>query len=150
MLDTIEQKIKSCINRLKPIIISYVNRNDKIRVLDEPYNLELGEYLGDILNLKIIDELENYNDFCIDDVMPLSINVDNREVFTYYGFIYWLNTPNNYLVNESGKDPFYCQFKVENNHVELISIFFGDYQLEHIDIYANYREYEPDWVFKFY
>ncbi len=66
----------------------------------------------------------------------------------FWGFIWWLETHKAYPMNESGKDPFYAEFRKEDGHVRLSKMCFGDYDMTDIDKVWWYDE-GLNWVYEF-
>lgn len=140
----IENKL---IDLLGSKILAYFKFNDKIDLVENDLTNETSTLLASFLDRKLeIHDPEYGKYFTADDVMP-SMVVANHNRISFWGYTYWLSTPNDYPINRSGKDPFYCEFSMENDQLTIPIICSGDNDLINIDK-TWWFDIEMNWIYK--
>lgn len=136
------------INELGTTVLDYLKNDEKIDFYNESFDSSLSSNLTSILNLLITIHDGNVM-FCVDDVLPRYAIVKDGDLFKCWGIIYWLSVPKDYKINKSGEDPFYSEFRINKEEVELVTVCCGDSKLLDVGKMSNLYDLEFDWIYQF-
>lgn len=105
-----------------------------LEILNLKQQNDLAVWLAFLINHKFCNcEEKYYRSFGADDVIPLKILVNEKSIIQYWGKIYWLSIPKNYECFRGYQDPFYGEFKISDQELEIIEILFGNYAKTDLD-----------------
>lgn len=136
--------IQELLPHLKPLFKTLgkvdLNKND-------PTN-EICSSLASLLQRKIYLEDEDCGNLCADDIITKQIIIEKNGLMKFWGIIYWLHSPKDYLINKSGLDPFYMQLRLVDSQLEIERIACGDYEQTNINRIWWY-DLDLDWIYDF-
>lgn len=144
----IEEAINTLKNELKNLFTPYFDSSVKWDSLENELDDDISYSLANLLTLQMTLSLGD-SSFCADSVIESQVMIDKNNVIKFWGYVYWLQTPPDYKVNKSGKDPFYCKFCSKEEDFSILQMSFGDYNLLNITKYHNWFELEMDWIWSF-
>jgi hypothetical protein len=139
------------IQQIRKALLPYFEKDGVIDVyLDANKVAPMFSYdLADAMSYLIaMHDPENAMQFCYDDVSEHRMVIENHNFIRFWCHIYWLQTPKDYPIHQSGEDPLYIEFKKENGKIHLSRMCFGDYGKRKIEK-AWILDIELDWVFEF-
>lgn len=108
-----------------------------------------GDTLARILNSVLTltdDDQDSY--FGADSIVAQQVHVENNNFMRFWGRIFWLSTPKNHHSYKPNYDPFYGEFKLDKNRIQIVKMKFGDYDRTNLDK-VWWFDMELDWVYEF-
>lgn len=140
---------ENCLEDLLYLFKPYFLKTGKLDLVENDFDTEIPMVLASLLDNKIaIEDNENAVYFCADDILARQVIVEKNRLIKFWGVIYWLETHHNYPMNKTQQDPFYAEFSLKNEVLEIQKMKFGDYQARNIDK-IDWYEMELDWVYEF-
>lgn len=130
---------------LKP----YFKFSGKLDLSKNDPTRENGDILAHTISVMLaLSDKEDGFYFCADSVLAQQVTVENHKHMKFWGKIFWLSAPAGYESYKPGYDPFYGEFRLHENEIELVKIKLGDHQQTNLDK-VWWFETELDWKYEF-
>ncbi|AXG71827.1 hypothetical protein KORDIASMS9_04085 [Kordia sp. SMS9] len=109
---------------------------------------EIADTLARILNAvcKLVNEKAAL--FGADSILAQQVIVEENRILKYWGKIFWLLTPSTHKSYKPSLDPFYGEFLLKDNEIQILNLKFGDQNCTNLDK-IWWFDMQLDWVYEF-
>ncbi|WP_420574026.1 hypothetical protein [Kordia sp.] len=109
---------------------------------------ENADTLARILNATCKLANDNNSMFGADGILAQQVIVEENKILKYWGKIFWLITPSNHISYKPSLDPFYGEFQLKDNEIQILNLKFGDHNCTNLDK-VWWFDVTLDWLYEF-
>jgi len=143
-----EADYQRTVNTLFELFKPYFKQQGKVELFNNELSQEAAYALISLVqNLIAIADNPKAKYFGADTIIAHQIIITNNTMH-FWGKIYWLETHSDYIVNQSGRDPMFATFTLQQDAIAVQAIKFGDYSATNIDK-VWWFDMELDWIYEF-
>lgn len=144
----VNKQLTEYLDKVYQIIYPLIKKNGCIDISELDHRNQL-EYILALLLNSLILSFENKQDknFGADIIMLLKLHVLEHNILRSWGKINWISMPNQYVCYNSFQDPFYAEFKIENEKLYLHEAMFGDHNMNDLDSH-EWIYTDMEWKYK--
>lgn len=147
--ETAEEALRYFKEKLNDSLTPYFNFEGKLDLSKTDPTRENGDFLARILNSTILlagDEQDFY--FGADTVTAQQVKIEKNGLMRFWGRICWLSIRNDHQSYKPGYDPFYGEFKLDKNEIQIVKMKFGDHEQTNLDR-IWWFDMDLDWMYEF-
>lgn len=128
---------------LKP----YFSFSGKLDLSVNDPSVENADTLARILNVMCKLANNEGSMFGADSIIGQQVIVEEQHVIKYWGKIFWLQIPANHTSYKPSYDPFYGEFQLKKDKIQIVNLKFGDHKCTNLDK-VWWFDMRLDWLYE--